>query len=444
MILWTREALRLLLAILAGLLIGWLGWDGPGLGMALGLLTYLAWHVRRAWRLTQWLQGNRQVKPPEGEDLWGEIVNHYERLRRRNRKRKRRLANIIKQFQQSTAAMPDASVVLAPSQQILWFNQAAQCLLGLRTQDVGHPITNLLRQPAFIEYLHKGQFEEAITIPSAHRAGLILSLQIVPYGESQYLLLARDVSRLHQLERVRQDFVANASHELRTPLTVILGYLEPLLEDAREAQPECCQPLEEIQIQARRMQRIIEDLLLLSRLEHNGSRAPCLPVDVAGMLRRICQDLQLPASARPVLHLEVDDAVRLLGAEIELYSLFSNLIGNACKYTPKDGQIWVRWQADEQGAAFSVQDTGIGIAPEHIPRLTERFYRVDKARSRDSGGTGLGLAIVKHALERHCGELQIQSTLGQGSTFICRFPVDRLAGHSHIFAAPESSESIRT
>lgn len=425
MIIWSREAIWLLLCVALGMLIGWLGLASMGWGAALGLSAYLAWHARRAWRLEQWLRGNRQVKPPEGEDFWGEIVNHYERLKRRNRKRKRRLANIIKQFQQSTSAMPDASVVLAPSQQILWFNQAAQRLLGLRAQDIGHPITNLIRHPAFIDYLHRGEFEEAITMPSAYQQGLILSLLIIPYGEAQYLLIARDVSRLHQLERVRQDFVANASHELRTPLTVILGYLEPLLEDARYEQSDWCQPLDEIQTQARRMQRIIEDLLLLSRLEHSGARAPFMPVDVAAMLKRICQDLQIPSSSRPVLNLEVDEDLRLQGAEVELYSIFSNLISNACKYTPKEGQIWVRWYKDEQGPIFSVQDTGIGIAPEHIPRLTERFYRVDKGRSRDSGGTGLGLAIVKHALERHGGELQIESVLGRGSMFICRFPIER-------------------
>jgi len=435
MIIWSREAIWLLLSVSLGILVGWLGLHSTGWGAALGLLAYLAWHARRAWRLEQWLQGNRQVKPPEGEDLWGEIFNHYERLKRRNRKRKRRLANIIKQFQQSTAAMPDASVVLAPSQKILWFNQAAQRLLGLRAQDIGHPITNLIRHPAFIDYLHQGEFEDAITMPSAYQPGLILSLLIIPYGEAQYLLIARDVSRLHQLERVRQDFVANASHELRTPLTVILGYLEPLLEDARDEQSDWCQPLDEIQTQARRMQRIIEDLLLLSRLEHSGARAPYTLVDIAAMLRRICQDLQIPSSARPVLHLEVDEDLRLLGTEVELYSIFSNLISNACKYTPPDGQVWVRWQADEQGPVFSVQDTGIGIAPEHIPRLTERFYRVDKARSRDSGGTGLGLAIVKHALERHGGVLQIESVLGQGSLFICHFPAERLPTKERLAAA---------
>ncbi|MGH8373521.1 MAG: phosphate regulon sensor histidine kinase PhoR [Gammaproteobacteria bacterium] len=417
------------LLLIALMIAGHFGY--PWLGLFCATFIYLVWHLVNLYRLERWLRKGRQFNTPESIGVWGDVFQYFYRLRRRDRERKRRMARLLREFRDSTGAMPDGVVVLNRLGEIRWFNRAAARLLDLRVpQDVGQRIANLIRHPDFIRYVKRGDYEEAVEISSELGGDLRLTLQIVPYAESQQLLLVRDVTRLHRLEHVRREFVANASHELRTPLTVIAGYLDAL--NAERGMPvDWHAPLREMQQQSSRMGAIVEDLLELSRLENETGEAAYQKVDIVGMLSRIRGEaLALGQGPHDVI-LAISTDAQLLGAEHEIYSAFANLVFNAMKYTPSDGQVTVSWQMENKGASFSVEDTGIGIPAEHIPRLTERFYRVDPSRSRDSGGTGLGLAIVKHALQHHTARLEIRSTPGKGSTFICHFPPSRVYRPEH-------------
>lgn len=420
---WSAEYRRLfillLLALLAGLLFG-----EVGLLLFLTLAAYLGWHLRNLYRLYLWLHEGRSFHPPEAAGIWGDVFNLIDRYQLRNRKRKKRLTTLIKRFQEATAAMPDATVILDAEGRIEWFNGAAQPLLGLQSgRDVGQRIANLVRNPEFRHFLALGAHSEPMRMPSPADEQIILSFRVVPYGKEQRLLIARDVSQQQRLEQMRRDFVANVSHELRTPLTVVGGFLETLLDESDEYPEHLARSLTLMSQQAGRMSQIVEDLLLLSRLETDSNRPPRESVAVASMLKMVEAGMAPLAAEKGLqLQFDCDDGLWLYGAEKELYSAFSNLITNALRYTPTGGRVTVRWYRDAQGAHFEVEDTGMGIAPHHIPRLTERFYRVDVGRSRDVGGTGLGLAIVKHVLNRHSGNLRISSTINRGSTFSCNFP----------------------
>jgi two-component system phosphate regulon sensor histidine kinase PhoR len=328
---------------------------------------------------------------------------------------------------ESTGALSDGGIILNADNEIMWFNPAAVRLLGLNpATDVGHRIDNLLRYPDFGAYL-KNPTGDGITVASPRHETGWLHVQIIPYGTDQRLAIIRDVTNEKNVERTRRDFVANASHELRSPLTVISGYLDTLRESGDI--PETWRvPVAEMQRQADRMTRILRDLIELTRLESADASAARDFVDVGGMLKAIVQEFQGRAGPAVTLALETDAA--LLGKESELHSIFYNLVGNAVRFTPPTGTVRVVWRTAERDAVFEVIDTGIGIPQEQIPRVTERFYRVDPGRSRASGGTGLGLAIVKHALQRHEGELSITSREGEGSTFSCRFPKERVVFRS--------------
>ena len=393
---------------------------------------YLVWHLANLYRLDNWLRRGRQFATPSSLGVWGEIFNHFYRLRRRDRERKRRIAYLLREFRNSTSAMPDAVVVVDALWEIIWFNDAASRLLGLRPgQDLGRRIGNLIRHPDFVGYLRHGNFEEPVDIPAPAAPGVHIALRIVPYGSDQRLLLARDVTRLHRLEEMRRDFVANASHELRSPLTVVNGYLDAMRADAR-LEVDWGAPLAEMEHQMQRMSAIIKDLLELSRLETEAREAPFAPVDVPALLQRVQRESQALGYGPRDVVVDVGDPLWILGAESELYSAFSNLVFNAMRYTPDSGKVRIRWTSNGDGAELSVSDTGVGIAQEHIPRLTERFYRVDRSRSRDSGGTGLGLAIVKHVLQRHSADLDVESEPGKGSVFTCRFPAERVTREARI------------
>jgi two-component system phosphate regulon sensor histidine kinase PhoR len=314
-------------------------------------------------------------------------------------------------------------VVLGPRYEIEWFNKAAIQLLGLQSpRDRGQPITNLIRYPSLHNYLSQANFEDtSIKFISPSNPSMMLSVSVIPYAETQHLLLARDITHLHRLEQIRSDFIANVSHELRTPLTVISGFMETL-QDAQMG-PEFERPLLLMAQQTARMRNIVEDLLLLSRLESETATPGGEPVEVEEMLRSIYEEAKiLSGEQRHQITLTVEEDLIIYGHSEELRSAFSNLVFNAVRYTPAGGEISIRWYSDEEGIHFAVSDTGEGIAPEHLPRLTERFYRVDVGRSRHHGGTGLGLAIVKHVLNRHQGLLHIESKIGQGSLFRCDFP----------------------
>ena len=400
--------------------------DASLAALLVGALAYLAWHLRQIYVTQQWLVHRKQRPLPLALGVWAPIAGSLERLDRRSRKRKHRLRNYFKRFEQATGAFPDAAVILRIDGGIVWVNGAAARLLGLRySQDVNQPIANLIRNPAFVRYLAEGRFEEAFEMTSPVNDEVHLQARIVPYGHDRRLLLARDVTRLKRLEQIRQDFVANVSHELRSPLTVIVGWLETLAHD--EAAPEQWRrPVSQMSQQAERMCLIVEDLLKLSRIEGAPGAAGRHPVSVAELLESVQRDALGISGNHHRVHLEADRDARLLGDYNELYSAFSNLVFNAIQYTPEDGEIRLRWRREEEGARLEVEDTGLGIDEHHLPRLTERFYRVDKARSREVGGTGLGLAIVKHVLMRHDATLEIRSRIDAGSVFTCRFPASRV------------------
>ncbi len=423
---WWSAAGRLLGTVLVGLGAGWLFGNAWG-GLAIALAVHLAWVLSNLFRLEWWLRHRSYADPPNTGGVWGEIIAQIVRLHRRKRFHKQRFVQLMRQLQRSTAALPDGVVILNAQREIVWFNLMASRLLGLRrSADLGMRIENLLREPEVVRYLASADYSTPIVIRPTSGDDSYLSLQVAPYGDGQLLLLVRDVSRQMRLEAVRRDFVANASHELRSPLTVISGYLETLAQDpALEA--ELHGPLAEMRRQAERMTSIIRDLLELSRLEETNEIVGGQPIDISALIAMLRKDVL----GRPVhpgdVTVSVDSDAQLIGDEPEIHSAFSNLVDNAAKYTPRDGSVNIRWWVDAAGGHFSVTDTGIGIPSEHIPRLTERFYRVDPGRSRSTGGSGLGLAIVKHVLQRHGATLEIRSVEGVGSTFTCTFPPERIA-----------------
>ena len=422
---WWFAAGRLLATIAAGLIAGALV-GSVWAGLACALAAHLTWQLVVLFRVEWWLRHRSLADPPDIGGVWGEILSQIVRLHRRKRFHKQRFVQLMRQLQSSTAALPDGVVILNPQREIVWFNRTAGRLLDLRrTADLGLRIENLLREPAFGRYLHLQDYANPVVIRRATREDCYLSLQVVPYGDGQQLLLVADVSRQMRLEAVRRDFVANASHELRSPLTVISGYLETLSQDPA-LDRELAGPVAEMRRQAERMTAIIHDLLELSRLEQTAEAVGGEEIDVPALLALLRKDvLARPVHPREV-RVRIDSDAAVVGAEPEIHSAFSNLVDNAAKYTPAEGSMELRWWVDEDGGHFSVTDTGIGIPPEHIPRLTERFYRVDQGRSRATGGSGLGLAIVKHVLQRHGAELEVRSALGKGSTFTCHFPPQRV------------------
>src|SRR5579871_6003033 len=423
---WWFATGRMLATMLVGLLLGWMfGNVWVGLGVALAL--HLGWVLTNLFRLEWWLRHRSFADPPDVGGVFGEIIAQIVRLHRRKRFHKQRFVQLMRQLQRSTAALPNGVVILNSQREIIWFNRMAARLLDLRrTADLGLRIENLVRSPQFARYLEGGEFANPVVIRTTTGDDSYLSLQLVPYGEGQQLLLVSDVSRQMRLEAMRKDFVANASHELRSPLTVVSGYLETLSQDPaldRDLQG----PVTEMRRQAERMTGIIRDLLELSRLEETDEVVGGAPIDVAALLSLLRKDVLARAVHPHEVRVLSESAAQLIGDDPEIHSAFSNLVDNAAKYTPPEGSIEMRWWTDAEGGHLAVSDTGFGIPSEHIPRLTERFYRVDAGRSRATGGSGLGLAIVKHVLQRHGARLEVQSTLGEGSTFTCHFPPERLA-----------------
>jgi two-component system phosphate regulon sensor histidine kinase PhoR len=422
---WLAAVARVAALLLAGLLAGWV--FGSTAAWLAGLLgAALVWHLGQLYATLHWLKRAESYDPPDAPGLWGDLTAQLRGLLFRDRKRERRLAALLKEYQDSTSAMPDAAVVLNDSGEILWFNDAAHRMLGLlAARDVGQRIDNLIRNPHFVAYLAQGDYAEPLDLVSPHERKMRLVLHVVPYGTGQRLLMFRDNTRLHQLEKMRRKFVANASHELRTPLTVLAGYVDAMADDTSLAQ-EWRGPIAEMQRQGARMNAIIGDLLELSRLESSQTKAGLDEVALPGLLEQIVREASAVRSDPPAVEILLDSQASLRGSDEELHSAFSNLVVNAVKYTPAPGRVTVRWRSDEAGGHLEIIDTGIGIEKKHLDRLTERFYRVDTGRSRREGGTGLGLAIVKHVLDRHDARLEIESQPGRGSRFSCHFPPERV------------------
>ncbi len=423
---WRAELVFVLFVLLAGIFLVKL--TGNVVVPALFCLSvYLLRHLFYINRLLSWLRFGKANRLPAGDGVWEDIYYLVFRIRKRNRRRKKLLLKMLERFRTSTAALPDATVVLGSRDEIEWFNEAAERLLGIRRGDIGQNIGNLLRSPRFTQHLRQGDYLNTVSILSPVTDRIQLDVRIVPYGHDLRLLVAQDVTQLRFMERVRSDFIANVSHELRTPLTVLRGYVETL-NDAGDRMPANYQQMfARMEEQTSRMQNLVEGLLSLTRLE---SVSPGVhdPVDVPAMLESICADARLLDEQGPALKLILDTPDGLLGSDPELHSAFSNLIFNAVKYTPPPGEVTVHWFRDGDGKIrLDVSDTGPGIAAEHLPRLTERFYRVDQETGRHHTGSGLGLAIVKHVLSRHGSELDIASTLGQGSCFSCAFDPNRIS-----------------
>jgi two-component system phosphate regulon sensor histidine kinase PhoR len=423
-----REELRLFLTIallagLAGLLTGQLL---PCL--LLGLLVYLGWHLYQLASLTHLLEqdGCREPRPI---GLWKGIVNTIQHLHASHLTRNRDLSSQLDRFRDTVNTLPDGVVILDPYGRVDWCNPAAGNLLGIQWPgSQGRLLTALAPDPVLTEYLDGGQFTLPQVITSPTNRAIILSIFIASLQPDtrRLMLVARDITRQYYLDMARRDFVANVSHELRTPLTVIYGLAELLNTDETDA-ARLKHSTGLILQQASRMNDLVSDLLTLTRLESQQQSAADEHVPIAELLKTIIEEARtLSGPAQHVLQLDIRSPDGLRGNARELRTAFSNLVTNAIRHTPNQAEISVRWQVDAAGAHLSVTDTGEGIAARHIPRLTERLYRVDASHSRDTAGTGLGLAIVKHILEHHEAELEIISTVGGGSTFICHFPPARV------------------
>jgi len=404
---------------------------GPAWGfaaLAAGLGGIIGVFLLQLHRLAQWADSPFDTPVPEAKGAWGAAFSALYRRTRARQARQRDLATTIDRFRNAVEALPDGMVILDAANRIQWANRRALSHLGIDLgTDTGRPLANFLRAPEFIRYLEAEDFADAVVVESQREAGATLSIQIVPFGVDERLLISRNITQVEAVSRMRRDFIANVSHELKTPLTVIAGFLETL-QDVKVDSRQRTRYLQLMTEQANSMQRLIDDLLTLSTLESEHTVRADTSFAVLPLLLEVSADAKALSAGRHRIVLDFATPAIVTANRDELASAFGNLVSNAVRYTPDGGTITLGWHVDDEGrGAFSVTDTGIGIAPEHIPRLTERFYRVDRSRSRATGGTGLGLAIVKHVLIRHQAALDVTSELGSGSTFTVLLPPRRIA-----------------
>ena len=423
------DLLRALLWLASATALGWLLNNAQGaliavLGAAVALAASHLWHINQ---LIRWARQPLGTETPSARGMWGEAYAALRRRARAGAEQRDELGKLLDRFRQAAEVMPDGVVILDGHRNIEWMNVRAELSLNLNSlRDVGAPITYFLREPEFIAYLSQSYPSGSLILRSARNPGQMLQIQSAPFTAGRSLLLVRDVTQIQKLETMRRDFVANVSHELRTPLTVVAGFLETAADGLADLPPEDVrQFLGLASDQAKRMQRLIEDLLTLATLETDAPPQE-EPIDMASLLAEIRSDAAALSGGRHAVELENAGPATLLGSYKELRSAMGNLASNAVRYTPDGGRITLAWRGTAEGAAFTVSDTGIGIDAQHLPRLTERFYRVDRGRSRETGGTGLGLAIVKHVLERHQARLDIRSEPGRGSSFAAIFPGRRV------------------
>jgi two-component system phosphate regulon sensor histidine kinase PhoR len=412
-----RFGVLLASALLVGFALG-----APLQALLVALLGYCGWTFYSLHRIQRWLGSRRRTPPPEDWGVWSDVSAFVYRKLRSERSRKRRLVTLLRAFREAAAALPDGVVVLTRGRSVLWSNEAARALLRIQTpRDRGTLVDDFLPDLAARAWIDSHPAEPLLDVPAPGDESRRLSLRYIPYAQDQALLVVRDVTNLVRLEQVRRDFVANVSHELRTPLTVLHGYLDMLEpEDA----PQWAPMLDDLRSQSRRMAQIVEDLLTLSRLE-SQNELPEERVAMRAMLANLKREAEGLSQGRHQVVIGPCAEADLRGSTQYLHSAFSNLVSNAVRYTPTGGRITLAWNVDARGARFVVADTGFGIPSEHLPRLTERFYRVSTSRSRATGGTGLGLSIAKHVLNLHQARLDIESEVGVGSTFACVFGVAR-------------------
>ena len=412
---WKRLAgeffLFCLPAIILGIFVGHFGWL-----LFASLLAALGWNYYNQLKLSYWLWLDRSITPPNGRWSWEPLFYGLNQMQMRNRRRRRELGQLIKRFRSGAESLPDAVVLTTEEGNIFWCNGLAQELLGFRwPEDNGQHIFNLLRYPEFRVWIQARDFSRALNLQLNNEH--YVEFRVMPYSEGQLLMVARDVTQMRQLEGARRNFFANVSHELRTPLTVLQGYLE-MMEDAKLEEPFRTKALDTMQEQTRRMDGLVKQLLTLSKIEASANMDLHEKVDIPVMLGMLEREVQTLSGGQHEVVFRVNDKLKVFGNEDQLRSAVSNLVYNAVNHTPPGTRIEVSWQQTPQGAQFQISDNGPGIAPQHLPRLTERFYRVDKARSRQTGGSGLGLAIVKHALSHHNARLEVMSEVGVGTRFM--------------------------
>jgi two-component system phosphate regulon sensor histidine kinase PhoR len=419
----VRLALVALVAMIAGVLFGAVA----GLAVALaGVGLMFTVHLVYLAFLGQWLEQPQLATIPHGVGTWSEIFTRLYKSRRASEASERRLQDNEERFRRTISALPEGILLVDASLQIEWCNPVAEQHLGISLRaDQGLRLTNLVRDPAFVAYMTSANFEQPLVFRPLGNPALVLSIIVIEFEPARSIVISRDITQSEHVDAMRRDFVANVSHELRTPLTVVNGFLETLLDARPPLDATRTRHLQLMHEQASRMQRLVQDLLLLSRLESAETPLAEEQVDVPQLVRALESEARALSQGRHEIAAEIE-RVHLRGSRDELRSAFGNLVSNAVRYTPAGGRIRLRWRAVDDGALFEVEDSGIGIEPEHIPRLTERFYRVDKSRSRETGGTGLGLAIVKHVLLRHQGRLDVRSRVGQGSAFGAWLPAVRL------------------
>ncbi|WP_395344857.1 phosphate regulon sensor histidine kinase PhoR [Ningiella sp. W23] len=425
---WSRTLLYFTLLLSIAMIVG-AYIDDVSLALLCLLGGLLAYNYVHLYRLTKWLWQSRTMSPPSAPGIWHHIYEGIYFLQRRNRTKRKNLGELVKRFREGSEALPDAVVVIDNQARIMWCNRNARIELGLRwPEDNGRRIDNLVRHPKFIEFLESDDHHYPVEIPAPTNPHKTFEYRMMEYGEDQLLLIARDVSRVSHLEEMRKDFVANVSHELKTPLTVINGYLEVLASSTEDSEPIVDKAINEMGTQTRRMQNLIEDLLVLSRIEASSERIFEKTIDMQGMLKQIeMETAALNKERQHDIRFKVDPELKVFGVETEMRSACSNLIFNAMHYTPNKGKIEVVWKRKANGAFFAVKDNGDGIEEKHLRRLTERFYRIDKARSRKTGGSGLGLSIVKHVLHHHNSGLEVDSKVGKGSEFSFMLPSELIA-----------------
>ncbi len=411
------------LAVLLGAIVG-AYFSQALLGVIVALTGLLVYHLRYLLELERVLRLRKRVRVPDGDGVWARVLAAVRYQQQRVRRHKSRHRQLMKEIRQSTNALPDGVIALNEDNDIQRYNAAAQMLIGLRRRrDRGQRVDNLIRHPDFVNYLARGSFQAPVIIPSPRREDGWLSISMVPYSANSRLLIIRDVTERTRLSRMRRDFVANASHELRTPLTVISGYIDAMYDDA-QLRAEWGKPVDEMRRQADRMREMLDELLALSKLEAGAIAGSDKAVDVASLIR---ETIGLYDAEQLRLRVNIESDALVLGEYSDLSSVISNLVSNALRYSGEGTPVTVHWQPENKGMKLVVEDEGDGIAPQDVPRLTERFFRVNRGRGRDSGGVGLGLAIVKHALARHEATLEIISIENQGSQFICHFPAQRIA-----------------
>lgn len=412
-----------LFVVIAGSLVGWL-YDRPLVGLSVALALTTVWQVRQLLSFERALRTDNFARFRDGEGVWQQIFSRFRFERLRAARRKSDYRRLLKEIRKSTNAMPDGAIILDAGNEIVVSNRAAGRLVGVkRRKDRGQRIDNIVRDPKVGALVNEADHRKFVEVPSPLVEGDWLNYRVVPYGAGEKLMLIRDVTEGFKMRKMRRDFVANASHELRSPLTVISGYLDALAEDQALAE-NWSKPVEQMRSQAARMGNILGEMLQLSRLESAGTADKEEAINIVQLIDAVRADFS-EMVAKSSIVVDISSPTELLGVRSEIESVLVNLISNAVRHTPDDGQITISWMADDNGAALSVADTGEGIAVEDIPRVTERFFRADRGRSRGDGGFGLGLAIVKYVLLRHDAELRVDSQVGVGSRFTCQFPADR-------------------